>query len=148
METENTNQNQHFRTFDVLSIVLSFCIVCGLTFLVFKKNLEQKKFVQAQTDVENLAQELILKPVNSSFYSKDRMPASQDSALGNDPWGNNYFTKVVKNGYGQPVYLVVLSAGPNKDLETEISDSVAQARNVIDNFKLSGDDIGYMKSYR
>lgn len=148
LETKNNQQYQQFKTLDALSIILSFLIVCGLTYLVFKKNIEDKKLTQAHMDVENLAQELILKPVNSSFYTNERLPASEAPSLGLDPWGRDYLTRVVKNAYGQPIYLVVLSAGPDQELQTQVEDTLSHAESLMENLKFSGDDIGFIKAYR
>lgn len=146
-ELNNNKENQHFNTFDVLSIFLCFMLVVSIGGVLFNNHLQQKKSALAQSYVENLAQELIMKPVISSMDPNGRMPASELN-LGVDPWGVAYKYSVVKNTYGQPIYIVVLSGGPNHSFETEISEALAFSQSQIENVQIKGDDIGYIKSFR
>lgn len=75
------------------------------------------------------------------------MPASALD-LGNDPWGSAYKYSVVKNSYGQPIYVVVLSSGPNASFETEVAQNMAFSQSHIENIQFKGDDIGFIKSFR
>ena len=144
---DNDKENQQFNTFDVLSVFICFALVLSIGGLVFKSHLRQKKTVAAKTYVENLAQELIMKPVISSQDSSMRMPASEsETAL--DPWGFAYKYNIIKNSYGQPIYVVVMSGGPNNSFETEIQESMAFTKSQIENVQFKGDDIGYIKSFR
>jgi hypothetical protein len=146
-DSNNIKENQRFNTFDILSIFLCFSLVVGIGCVLFSSHLQQKKSAIAQNNVENLAQKLIMKPVISSMNSNGRTPASELN-LGIDPWGTAYKYSVVKNSYGQPIYIVVLSGGPNNSFETEISDTLAFSRSQIENVQIKGDDIGYVKSFR
>lgn len=146
-ELENNNKNQHFNTFDVLSVFLCLGLVVAIGALLYNSHIEHKKTVETKKYVENLAQELIMKPVISSIGAANRLPAS-DIDLGADPWGSAYKYSVVKNSYGQPIYVVVLSSGPNTSFETEVAQSMAFSQSNIQNIKFEGDDIGYIKSFR
>ena len=146
-ELNNNKQNQQFNTFDVLSVFLCFMLVVSIGVVLFNSHLQQKKSAVAQNYVENLAQELIMKPVISSMDPNSRTPASELN-LGVDPWGIAYKYSVVKNSYGQPIYVVVLSGGPNNSFETEISNTLAFSQSQIENVQIKGDDIGYIKSFR
>lgn len=142
-------KNQEFhdlRSFDIISIILSFLIVCGLVFIVFNINVEQKKRHLAKTNIETLADELILKPVNSSFYSGRNLASETNQGL--DPWGSEYISKVVKNSYGQPVYLIILSPGPDQTIETNLEFSNLESQSLIESFRSEGDDIAHIKAYR
>ena len=75
------------------------------------------------------------------------MPASE-SNLTLDPWGVAYKYSVIKNSYGLPIYVVVLSGGPDKNFETEVAENVAFSQTHIENVQFKGDDIGYIKSFR
>lgn len=147
VDLENSKQNQQFNTFDVLSVFLCFALVVSIGAILFNSHLNQKKKIAAANYVENLAQELIMKPVISSMESGGRIPAS-DSKLELDPWGVAYKYSVIKNSYGQPIYVVVLSGGPNNSFETEVAESVSFAQTKIENVQFKGDDIGYIKSFR
>lgn len=146
-ELDNVKGNHVFNTFDVLSMFLCFSLVVSVGVVLFNSHLQQKKSAVAQNYVENLAQKLIMKPVISSMDSNSRLPASE-SNLGIDPWGAAYKYSVVKNSYGQPIYIVVLSGGPNHAFETEVSDTLAFSQSQIENVQIKGDDIGYIKSFR
>lgn len=146
-ELQNNKKNQEFNTFDVLSMFLCFMLVVSIGGVLFNSHIQQKRAQIAQNHVENLAQELIMKPVISSMDPNQRMPASAED-LGVDPWGVAYKYSVVKNSYGQPIYIVVLSGGPNHSFETQINESLAFSQSQIQNVQIKGDDIGYIKSFR
>lgn len=146
-ELQNNKQNQQFNTFDVLSMFLCFALVVSIGGVLFNSHIEQKKSSAAKNYVENLAQELIMKPVISSMDSNSRMPASELN-LGLDPWGSAYKYSVIKNSYGLPIYVVVVSGGPNSEFETEVSETMAFTQSQIENVQFKGDDIGYIKSFR
>lgn len=147
LNNQNNKENQQFNTFDVLSIFLCFMLVVGIGSMLFMGHLNEKKRSIAKNYVENLAQELIMKPVNSSMKMGGRLPASAENQE-LDPWGVAYKYSIVKNSYGQPIYVVVLSGGPNNRFETEISEVVSFSHSSIENVKFEGDDIGYIKSFR
>src|SRR4051812_9037939 len=93
-ELKLDKENQQFNTFDVLSMVLCFIMVISIGGVVFRSHLNQQKASIAKGDVENLAQELIMKPVISSQDLSSRIPASvEDSAI--DPWGVAYKYSVI-----------------------------------------------------
>lgn len=146
-DLDNNKENQGFNTFDILSMFLCFSLVVSIGVVLFNNHLQQNKSAVAQNYVENLAQKLIMKPVISSMDSNGRLPASE-SNLDIDPWGAAYKYSVVKNSYGQPIYIVVLSGGPNHTFETEVSDTLAFSQSLIENVQIKGDDIGYVKSFR
>ncbi len=146
-ELNNSKENQEFNTFDVLSMFLCFMLVVSIGGVLFSSHIEQKKTFAAKNYVENLAQELIMKPVISSMDSNLRMPASE-SNLDLDPWGAAYKYSIIKNSYGLPIYVVVLSGGPNSTFETEVVDTMQFSQAKIENVQFKGDDIGYIKSFR
>jgi beta-glucosidase/6-phospho-beta-glucosidase/beta-galactosidase len=146
-ESNNNKENQQFNTFDVLSMFLCFMLIVSIGGVLLNSHIQQKKSAVAQNHVENLAQELIMKPVISSMDPNSRLPASELD-LGVDPWGIAYKYSVVKNSYGQPIYVVVLSGGPNNTFETELDTTLAFSRSQIENVQIKGDDIGYIKSFR
>jgi hypothetical protein len=146
-ELKIDKENQQFNTFDILSMVLCFMMVISIGGVVFRSHLNQQKASIAKTDVENLAQELIMKPVISSQESSSRIPASEgNSAL--DPWGVAYKYSVIKNSYGLPIYVVVLSSGPDGSFQTEVAENMETSQAQIENVHFKGDDIGYIKSFR
>lgn len=145
-DIEKVNKNQSLGSFDVLSIVASFILVLGISLVAYKNHLESKKSSQAKNYAEKLAQELILNPVKSAQESSSRMPASDVSSL--DPWGSIFKTHIIRNSYGQPIYLLVLSAGPNHKFDTQLPDVLKFADSQIENLNLRGDDIGSIKSFR
>lgn len=144
---DNIKENQQFNTFDVLSMFLCFMLVVSIGGVLFNSHIQQKKASLAQHYVENLAEELIMKPVISSMDSSSRTPASEFN-LGLDPWGSAYKYSVIKNSYGLPIYVVVVSGGPNSKFETEVIETMAFAKTQIENVQFKGDDIGYIKSFR
>jgi len=122
-------------------------MVVSIGGVLFRNHLNHKKALLAKNYVENLAQELIMKPVISSQDSLERMPASA-SEMALDPWGVAYKYSVIKNSYGLPIYVVVLSGGPDKNFETDVADNMAFSQTQIENVHFKGDDIGYIKSFR
>lgn len=122
-------------------------LVVSIGGALFNSHIQNKKAALAKNYVENLAQELIMKPVISSMNSDSRMPASELN-LGLDPWGTAYKYSVIKNSYGLPIYVVVLSGGPNSEFESEVSETMAFTQSHIENVQFKGDDIGYIKSFR
>lgn len=140
-------ENQYFSTFDVLSVVFSLAVVVSISFTMFHKTIHRKKVDTAKINMENLAQELMSEPVIYSQTSDGREPASANQ-IGRDPWGSEYAYKVVKNSYGQPIYLVVMSAGPDLKFDTQIKDEVIFDVSQIENIKFENDDVGYIKSFR
>ncbi len=146
-ELQNNEEKQQFNTFDVLSVFLCLGLVVAIGFLLYNSHIEHKKTAETKHHLENLAQELIMKPVISSMGAANRIPAS-DINLGTDPWGSAYKYSVVKNSYGQPIYVVVLSSGPNASFETEVAQTMDFSRSQIENIKFDGDDIGYIKAFR
>ncbi len=144
---KKNNKNQYFSTFDVLSVMFSLVVVVSISFTVFHKTMNRKKVDLAKFNMENLAQELMKEPV---IYSQDknlRMPASA-SDLGVDPWGSPYVFNVIKNNYGQPIYLVVMSPGPNAKLETNLESDAQIGVSHIENIRFESDDVGYVRSFR
>ncbi len=146
-DNKKIKEIQQFNTFDVLSIFLCFLLIVGIGTVLFYGHINGKKRVIAKNQVENLAHELIMKPVISSMEQSGRMPASAEN-VDLDPWGAAFKYSVIKNSYGQPIYVVVLSGGPNNSFETEIAESVSFTQSNIENVKFKGDDIGYIKSFR
>lgn len=144
---QNIQEKQSFNTFDVLSVLLCVGLVLATGFLLYNSHIEHKRAVKTQKHVEILAQKLIMKPVISSMGAANRVPASALD-LGNDAWGSAYKYSVVKNSYGQPIYVVVLSSGPNASFETEVAQNMAFSHSNIENIQFQGDDIGYIKSFR
>jgi beta-glucosidase/6-phospho-beta-glucosidase/beta-galactosidase len=122
-------------------------MVLSIGGVLFNSHLNQKKTSLAQHYVENLAQDLIMKPVISSLGSSSRIPASE-SNVEVDPWGVAYKYSVIKNSYGLPIYVVVLSGGPDKTFETEVAENMPFSQTQMENVKFKGDDIGYIKSFR
>ncbi len=144
---ENTKKNQQFSTFDVLSVLLSITLVIGLSFVFFNKSLNRKKSDIAKNNLENLALDLLGKPVIYSQGQNSREPASSLD-LGLDPWGSPYVYNIVKNTYGQPIYLVVMSPGPDSKLDTKVETQAQWEISQIEQIHFQNDDIGYVKSFR
>ncbi len=142
-----SKENQYFSTFDVLSVVFSLAVVVSISFTVFHRTIDRKKVDAAKINMENLAQELMSEPVIYTQNPGGRIPASA-SQMSTDPWGIEYTYKVIKNSYGQPIYLVVLSAGPDSKLDTELKEEALFDVSQIENIKFENDDVGYIKSFR
>lgn len=139
--------NQYFSTFDVLTVIFSLAVVVSISFTVFHRTIDRKKVDTAKINMENLAQELMSEPVIYTQNSGGRMPASAN-LLSKDPWGGEYTYKVIKNSYGQPIYLVVMSAGPDAKMDTQLKDEALFDVSQIENIKFENDDVGYIKSFR
>jgi hypothetical protein len=146
-ELRLSEENQQFNTFDVLSIFLCFVMVLSIGGALFNSHLNQKKSALAHHYVENLAQDLIMKPVIYSQDSDSRVPASETN-VELDPWGVAYKYSVIKNSYGLPIYVVVLSGGPDRTFETDVAENMPFSQTQIESVQFKGDDIGYIKSFR
>jgi hypothetical protein len=143
---QNNKEIQTFNTFDVLSIVVCFALVMGVSFLIFRNHLESQKSVEAKNYVEKLAQEIASRPVISAQENGGRLPASV--AVNLDPWGDEYKYSVVRNSYGQPIYIMVLSAGPDHKFNTDLPTTLTFSESQMDKLKFNGDDVGTLKSFR
>jgi hypothetical protein len=142
---QNTKENQKFNTFDVLSIMACLILVIGVSYIFYKNHIKGEKTSEAKNYAEKLAQELVQSPVNSA-QENDRFPASVSQEL--DPWGGEYKSNIIRNAYGQPIYVMVISAGPDHKFDTEIPNSASFSQSQIENLKVVGDDVGSIKSFR
>lgn len=147
--SEKDKSIQIFNSFDVLTVVMSGLIVLVISLTVVHRNNEQNKIQMTKNKAKSFAEELVQNPVNSST-NKERSPANDTEGnnsgkIGKDLWGKAFTYKVIQNSYGQPIYMAVLSSGPDGRLETDLNQTVLRDSAQLN---IKGDDIGYLKSFR
>lgn len=147
-----SKKNQVYSSIDSLSIFASFILVIGVASYILHSNRVSQKVMTAKQEARSFAAKLLTQSVKSTNFKPERGVASSEGTqwrgeLGMDPWGHTYQYQVIKNSYGQPVYMLVLSHGPNKQLDTKLSD-VMFLQNRHSKVQISGDDIAYMRSFR
>lgn len=148
-KSQKHKENQQVSSFDLLSVAFSMVVIVSLSFTIFTKTLDRKKVEIAKSSMENLAQRLVKEEVIYSKKGNDRLPASATNfEVPKDPWGNEYNYQVVRNSYGQPIYLVLVSGGPDSKLDTSIQEEVPFEVSQIENIQFENDDIGYIKAFR
>jgi hypothetical protein len=119
-----TKQNQQFRTIDFLGLIVSCVAVVGIITPIVRQTIGAEAEVKAVLESENLAQNLIRKDFRTLGVREpsSREPASfvlSKTLNQTDPWGRPYHYKVGQNQNGQPAFLIVWSAGPNGDSESD-----------------------------
>ena len=147
---EKNQINHNFTSFDTIKILSSLGIMVVVVVSILNHRVNQGKEEVALKEIQGLSQEILLGENSSS--TKGRAPSSveggvQDPVMAKDPWGVPYQFHFVKNELGQPVYLVIWSAGPDSHFETH-SENLALGGDGHIHVKFVGDDVGYVRSVR
>ncbi len=151
--SEKDKLKQPLNSLDIFKILGSFLLVLGITLSILNRNNEERKLALARTNAKMYADELVANSVKTTHVKTLRElataegKATQEGYLGADPWGKPYSYKVIHNSYGQPVYMIVISAGPNAVMDTVLNDISFEARKNAQ-IQIMGDDVGHLKSYR
>lgn len=145
-------QNQQFTTLDFLGLILSCLTVVAVIAPIMKQAIGADEAVKAQLETEDLAHSLLQKNFKMLGVEDPagRQPANfvLSKTLNQiDPWGNPYRYKLAKNEKGNPIYLVVWSAGPNGSSESDDVE-VNITINGTPEAAFQGDDTGSVLSIR
>lgn len=151
--SEKDKIKQVLSSLDIFKILGSCLLVVGITLNILNRSNQERKVLMAKTNAKTYAEELVIGAVKSTHVRTLRNPASavekesQEGQVGIDPWGKPYSYKVIQNSYGQPIYMVVVSAGPNSTLDTLLGNVGFETRKNSQ-IEIMGDDVGYLKSFR
>ncbi len=149
-ENINPEQNKAFRTVDFFTVVAAVVAVFSVIAPILKNHAESESRIVASRESQELAKDI--KERLFDTVSVGRFPASEKVAnpyegiIGKDPWGESYKYKVIRNAYGQPTHVLVLSKGPNLILDTGSSRLLTPPESRGE-FEFDGDDLGYVVSF-
>lgn len=127
--------NQGFSTLDFVTTVTALVTMTLVTTPIVLRKITTANIEMAQKETARMASELNASP---------RDIASGSGVGGqSDPWGNPYVLRKVNNSYGLPSFVVILSKGPNAQLDTT-DETIGLIRSS--NFIFTGDDIGVIRA--
>ena len=143
---------QGFSAFDLLTTILAVFIVGAITAPILFKSNQAHDLSIANSEVIELSEKItkqLLSDSGKNTQKGSREPASVrlhsankwEGLAGQDPWGQSYNYKVLRDAYGLPTHIVVWSKGPNGVQDTPDSQLVLNGGEI----SLNLDDLGYVR---
>ncbi len=130
---------KNFKTTDLAVTMALLVIVFSVSGGIMTEAFQDSVANKAQAETEHIAMQMFAKNGTEPVSMRGPASVSEDgsSLISEDPWGLPYHYKIIKNQSGGMKVLVV-SAGPNKKLESNLDKFDTQAQ------VFGGDDIGFV----
>ncbi len=149
----NSQSNQSFSSFDLVTMLAAIVAIFVITGPILYNQSDEENRQKAQQEALIISKQIqdqlkVQISSNQQETSQGREIASDEpinweGIVGQDPWGQPYHYRTIRNAYGLPTHLIVWSKGPNAYQDTKVS--------VLNNTKdlvFEGDDIGSFYSLR
>jgi hypothetical protein len=133
-----------FSRLTLLVGVSVFLIVLGLSAPLVSSKVSDQRAIETLSTAERIAKQ-ITHPEASRDVSAVGGPLPR---LQDDPWGNPFNSRVIKNAYGQPSRVAVWSNGPNQKNDTMDVQFDAFRHSNTPTAIFGGDDIGTVSVIR
>ncbi|MBC85845.1 MAG: hypothetical protein CL677_01600 [Bdellovibrionaceae bacterium] len=158
-------KNQVFRSGDAISVLGVLCVVCYIFVYVLANNTGDRDLESAKIDMESLSAQLMaagmkslpgqgisrgLASVENSGnpiqWVQDWNQVGSEGKIGKDPWGEPFHYLVVKESANKAKYIVIISGGPNKLMETPVEQLVGSKSSAKLSLDYVGDDFGLVRA--